>query len=84
MKRSVLRWQRILAISCLILAPYVAYSQGAATAAAIEDWELLLTLNGHTNRVESVTWSPDGLYIASGSADLMIGPSKFGMRKAET
>jgi WD40 repeat protein len=33
---------------------------------------LLKTLTGHTNGVESVSFSPDGKYLASGSKDGII------------
>jgi WD40 repeat protein len=37
-----------------------------------EDWQVLRTLKGHADGVNSVAWSPDGSRIVSGSGDTTI------------
>ncbi|MBI1747279.1 MAG: WD40 repeat domain-containing protein [Acidobacteria bacterium] len=41
----------------------------ATSIPLLEDWQLLRTLEGHTDRVAAVAWSPDGLKIGSSSYD---------------
>jgi WD40 repeat protein len=45
---------------------------GAISISTVEQVDLLLTLSGHSQRVMSVTFSADGVYLASSSEDLTI------------
>lgn len=40
--------------------------------ASPKDFKLLRTLEGHSDKSLSVSWSPDGKYLASGSNDNTI------------
>src|SRR5262249_34914758 len=67
-RRGIDRWAFGLVAS--ILAAVVNLSSGLATDYG--QWQTLRTLTGHTDDVFSVSWSGDGLQLASGSADQTI------------
>ena len=47
-------------------------SAAAAAAADVGDWNQRMVLTGHTNKVMSVAFSPDGSRVVSGSFDKTV------------
>ena len=51
-------------------------NNGIATIYRIDPWEELLQLQGHSDQIRSVTFSPDGIEVVSGSYDgTLVGQS---------
>ena len=65
-----MKLNKILALTAVFTTLFVNF--GTFSAQAQTTFEYLQTLQGHSDDVESVCWSPDGKYLASGSYDKTV------------
>ena len=69
-KDSKMRKTKFLTLIAIFVALFA--SSGTLFAQNVTNFKYLLTLEGHTKNINSVCWSPDGKYFASGSEDKTI------------